>query len=96
MKIFVLSPHRDDAAFSLALSITHWLSVGHEVTVINVFTRSLYAPYADSEAMPASARLDHVSTLRRHEDRAALHAVGVKSLVDLDLPHGRTHSARMR
>ena len=86
MKIVVLSPHRDDAAFSLSLSISHWLSVGHTVTILNVFTRSMYAPYSDAEAKPEGERLDYVSALRKREDEKFLAALGghVK-MVDLDV-----------
>lgn len=68
MNILVLSPHRDDAAFSLSLSMMHWLSVGHRVTLFNVFTRSLYAPYSDAESVHENDRLSYVSALRKKED----------------------------
>ena len=29
MKILVLSPHRGDAAFSIAVSMGNWLAAGH-------------------------------------------------------------------
>ncbi len=82
----MLSPHRDDAAFSLSLSIGHWLSAGHSVTLLNVFTRSLYAPYSDAETKPEGGRLDYVSALRKREDEKFLAAVGggIK-MVDLDV-----------
>jgi LmbE family N-acetylglucosaminyl deacetylase len=86
LKIVVLSPHRDDAAFSLSLSISHWLAVGHAVTILNVFTRSEYAPFSDAEAKPRRERLDYVSALRKREDEAFLAALGggVK-MVDLEV-----------
>ncbi len=85
MNILVLSPHRDDAAFSLSLSLQHWLAVGHRVTVMNVFTRSLYAPYADAEKVPQHERLDFISALRKREDLLALRKIGVESVIDLDI-----------
>jgi LmbE family N-acetylglucosaminyl deacetylase len=86
LKIVVLSPHRDDAAFSLSLSISHWLAVGHTVTILNVFTRSEYAPYSDAETRPKRERLDYVSALRRREDEAFLAALGSGAkMVDLDV-----------
>jgi len=38
MKITVLSPHRDDAAFSVGLAIAEWLNAGYAVEVVNCFT----------------------------------------------------------
>lgn len=86
MKIVVLSPHRDDAAFSLSLSLDHWLSVGHSVVILNVFTRSIYAPYRDTGAMPEAERLNFVSSLRRREDERFLAALGGGvEMVDLEV-----------
>ncbi len=70
MTIVVLSPHRDDAAFSLGLSIDAWLAQGHTVSVLNCFTQSTYAPYSDVEALHANDRVSFVSALRRREDNA--------------------------
>ncbi len=82
----MLSPHRDDAAFSLSLSLTHWLAEGHDVTLLNVFTRSLYAPYSDAESHPEKDRLRYVSALRKVEDQEFLKALGGKvRMVDLDI-----------
>lgn len=70
MKIAVVSPHRDDAAFSLGLSIGSWLDAGHAVTVVNCFTRSDYAPYADFEFIHSNDRLARVTALRLREDQS--------------------------
>ena len=85
MDILVLSPHRDDAAFSLSLSIAHWLSVGHRVTILNVFTRSLYAPYSDAESVHENDRLAWVSAMRRREDESFLKQVPGASMTDLNI-----------
>ena len=85
MNILVLSPHRDDAAFSLSLSISHWLAVGHRVTVLNVFTRSLYAPYSDAETVHVNDRLAYVSALRRREDDEFLKQFPGVTMVDLNM-----------
>jgi LmbE family N-acetylglucosaminyl deacetylase len=86
LKIVVLSPHRDDAAFSLSLSLSHWLAMGHSVTLLNVFTRSLYAPYSDAETKSLETRLDYVSKLRKKEDEKFLSAFdGKMTMVDLDV-----------
>lgn len=68
MRIVVVSPHLDDAAFSLSLAIRSWLHKNHTVTVINCFTQSEYAPYSDAESMPRNARRTYVTTLRLTED----------------------------
>ncbi len=86
LKIVVLSPHRDDAAFSLSLSIGHWLAEGHEIALLNVFTRSEYAPYSDAGTKPEAERLDYVSALRKREDEKFLAALGgAIGMVDLDV-----------
>jgi len=68
VKILVLSPHRDDAAFSLSLAITNWLAARHTVTILNVFTRSLDAPFSDAEFVHDNDRLSYVSAMRLRED----------------------------
>jgi LmbE family N-acetylglucosaminyl deacetylase len=85
LNILILSPHRDDAAFSLALSIDHWLANGHKVTILNVFTRSLYAPYSDAETVHVNDRLDYVSALRRREDDEFLKQIPGATMVDLNI-----------
>ncbi len=85
LNILVLSPHRDDAAFSLALSIDAWLRQGHSVTIINVFTRSLYAPFSDAESVHENDRLSYVSAMRRKEDEAFLRQVNGATMVDLNI-----------
>ena len=85
MNILVLSPHRDDAAFSLTLSIHHWLAVGHRVTVLNCFTRSLYAPYSDAETVHENDRLAYVSALRKREDEEFLKHIPGASMIDLNI-----------
>jgi LmbE family N-acetylglucosaminyl deacetylase len=82
MRLVVLSPHRDDATFSLALSLRHWSSAGVSITVVNFFTQSAYAPYAPDGA--------NISALRADEDRRSLRAVDpqiyLRSLSFLDAP----------
>jgi LmbE family N-acetylglucosaminyl deacetylase len=85
LNILVLSPHRDDAAFSLSLSIDHWLSVGHRVTLLNIFTRSVYAPYSDADTVHENDRLTYVSALRKKEDEIFLRRLPGLTMVDLTL-----------
>jgi LmbE family N-acetylglucosaminyl deacetylase len=84
--IMVLSPHRDDAAFSLGLSIDAWLLAGHTVSVLNFFTQSAYAPFSDVDLVHANDRTSYVTALRRREDLAWNKLTGNKlSFHDLDL-----------
>ena len=86
MKIVIISPHRDDAAFSLGLSITAWLAAGHLVTVINCFTRSEYAPFTEVEHMHPNDRMPRITAIRQREDLAwrRLYPAGL-TLADLNL-----------
>ncbi len=86
VKIVVVSPHRDDAAFSLGLSIDGWLGAGHQVTVLNCFTQSDYAPFSDVASVHANDRVSFVSAVRRREDAAWGKLVGPRlQFHDLDL-----------
>ncbi len=86
VKIVVMSPHRDDACFSLGLSIGSWIEANHTVVVVNCFTRSEYAPYADFEFIHSNDRMPRVSALRLREDGAwqKMYPRGLQ-LVDLNL-----------
>ena len=86
MRIVVVSPHRDDAAFSLGLSIGCWLDAGHAVHVVNCFTRSAYAPHAEFEFIHSNDRMARVSALRLREDEAwqKMYGRGLR-LTDLNL-----------
>jgi LmbE family N-acetylglucosaminyl deacetylase len=94
LKILILSPHRDDAAFSLSIAITHWLTACHTVTLLNVFTRSRHAPYSDAAFVHENDELSYVSAMRLREDEHFLRRItqnlpkGLKSnlhMVDLNL-----------
>jgi LmbE family N-acetylglucosaminyl deacetylase len=65
MKIAILSPHLDDAAFSCGLLMTELLSAGNEILTVNVCTSSRYAPYL-TEGTDSGVR--SVSEIRRSED----------------------------
>jgi LmbE family N-acetylglucosaminyl deacetylase len=75
LKILILSPHRDDAAFSLSLAIQDWLVAGHTVTILNVFTRSLHAPFSDAGFVHQNDRLSYVSAMRLREDELFLQRI---------------------
>ena len=86
VKIVIVSPHRDDAAFSLGLSVERWLSSGHTVQVLNCFTQSEYAPYSDAESLHSNDRRSFVSALRKREDVAWNKMLGGRlQITDLDL-----------
>src|SRR6266436_2215224 len=94
MKILILSPHRYDAAFSLSIAITNWLTARHSVTILNVFTRSRYAPYSDAAFVHENDQLSYVSAIRLREDEHFLRRItepipkGLKSnlhMIDLNL-----------
>ena len=65
MNVLLLSPHRDDAAFSCGLFLSQLLGAGVPVDIVNVCTVSDYAPYAES--FDGAVR---VSGLRAAEDEA--------------------------
>jgi LmbE family N-acetylglucosaminyl deacetylase len=94
LKILILSPHRDDAAFSLSIAITNWLTARHIVTILNVFTRSRYAPYSDAAFVHENDELSYVSAMRLREDELFVRRItqtlpkGLKNnlhMVDLNL-----------
>ena len=86
MRIVVVSPHRDDAAFSLGLSIETWLRAGHRVDILNCFTQSEYAPFSDVDSLHGNDKRSFVSAVRRREDIAWNKLVGGRlKITDLDL-----------
>ncbi len=68
MHILIFSPHRGSAAMALPVAIAHWLSQGHRVTLLTVFSRSLEAPFSDADTVHPNDRLTYVSAMRRKED----------------------------
>jgi hypothetical protein len=79
-QLLVLSPHRDDAAFSLFISLTTWCALPISVKVSNFFTVSGYAPCLPSRD-PGT-----VSAIRKREDRQALSRISRRiKVVDHDL-----------
>ncbi len=68
MHTLIFSPHRGTAALSLPVALSVWLSRGHRVTLVTVFSRSLEAPFSDADTVHANDRLTYVSAMRRKED----------------------------
>lgn len=85
MRIAVLSPHRDDAAFSLGLAVGAWLEQGHAVEVVDCFTRSEFAPYSDVGMVHANDRMSYVSGVGRRENEEWRKRYGVAKLTLTDL-----------
>lgn len=79
-RVTILSPHRDDAAFSLYLWLKRWVNSGVHVRVLNFFTVSAYGPRGPAKSA------DAVSRVRMIEDRRALSLIGKSIRVrDCDL-----------
>lgn len=68
----ILSPHPDDAVFSLGLALQTWYARGLPLSVVTVYTRSVYAPRRPS----ARGSIAKVSAVRAHEDREAFRRIG--------------------
>ncbi|WP_245691990.1 PIG-L deacetylase family protein [Geodermatophilus telluris] len=83
-----VSPHLDDAAFSVGGTLAALADAGHEVTVVTCFTRSVPDPEGFALACQLDkglpADVDYMS-LRRDEDAAAMAVLGATPL-HLDLP----------
>jgi LmbE family N-acetylglucosaminyl deacetylase len=84
MRVTVLSPHLDDAVFSLGLSLAAWTEWHLDPAVINFFTVSGFGPRCAGKDAGA------ISALRAREDRRALASISrniqIKSLGLLDAP----------
>ena len=78
-RIAILSPHRDDAAFSCGILMHRCGGAGVEVEIVNIFTESGYAPYFGSKDVA------EITRARREEDRELLGLLTRCSLADLGL-----------
>lgn len=81
MKVFILSPHIDDAAFGLALTISKCANNNVPITIINCFTVTRWT------AIPVENKeTDAVSLLRKNEDAEFYRTVNANiKIVNLDL-----------
>ncbi len=61
--VTVLSPHRDDAAFSLFGYLSRWSLLPVKIRVINFFTKSGYAPHAGTDDIQS------ITAIRKAEDQ---------------------------
>ena len=98
MKVVAVSPHLDDAAFSVGGTLAVLADAGHDVTVLTCFTRSVPAPQGFALACQIDKGLgpevDYMA-VRRLEDDAALAVLGVQQqhLDLLEAPHRGYDSA---
>ena len=87
-RVLAVSPHLDDAAFSVGGTLAALATGGAEVTVVTCFTRSVPEPTGFALACQTDKGLgpevDYLQ-LRREEDRAAMAVLGAEP-VHLDLP----------
>lgn len=83
-RLTILSPHRDDAVFSMGLALTLLSTRSIELRVLNFFTVSRYAPRSSVTSV------EEVSEVRREEDLRALRTISPRieelSLGLLDAP----------
>ncbi len=88
MRVVAVSPHLDDAAFSVGGTLAALADAGHEVTVVTCFTASVPDPTGFALACQLDkglpADVDYMA-LRRDEDAAAMAVLGATP-VHLDLP----------
>ncbi|MBV9039137.1 MAG: PIG-L family deacetylase [Acidobacteriaceae bacterium] len=79
-KITILSPHCDDAVFSLGLTLGLWSMASLHLQVLNFFTESAYAPHAPVKTVA------EISAIRKAEDERAIAFIhdGIK-IISLDL-----------
>ncbi len=88
MRVLAVSPHLDDAAFSVGGTLAALAAAGHEVTVVTCFTASVPDPAGFALACQLDkglpADVDYLA-LRRDEDAAAMAVLGA-SPVYLGLP----------
>ena len=88
MRITAVSPHLDDAAFSVGASLAGLADAGHDVSVITCFTASVPDPTGFALACQTdkgiAADVDYMA-LRREEDAKAMGVLGVAH-EHLDLP----------
>jgi LmbE family N-acetylglucosaminyl deacetylase len=88
VRVVAVSPHLDDAAFSVGGTLAVLADAGHEVTVVTCFTASVPGPTGFALACQLDkglpAGVDYMA-LRRDEDAAAMAVLGAAP-VHLDLP----------
>jgi LmbE family N-acetylglucosaminyl deacetylase len=78
--VTILSPHRDDAVFSLGLSLLEWRKLPLRLSIVNFFTVSSYGPRATSSDESSITRV------RQAEDHRVLASIDTRiRITSLDL-----------
>ena len=96
LELTILSPHRDDAAFSLSVALLQWCRQPVKLRVVNFFSKSEYGP----RALPVQRST--ISESRKREDHSALGLIdpGIRittfGLLDAPLRFGVSASAVCR
>ena len=89
-RVVILSPHRDDAVFSLAMTLFRWRTLPVQVNIVNFFTVSRYGPHAVMPNAKETSPAPVISYQRRREDRRTIAAIDrrirVQSVDLLDAP----------
>jgi LmbE family N-acetylglucosaminyl deacetylase len=85
LKISIISPHRGDACFALGVSLVRWARAGHQIRLVNCFTRSAHAPYSDADTVHPNDRMSYVTAMRDKEDKVFLRRMQGAEDVDLRL-----------
>jgi LmbE family N-acetylglucosaminyl deacetylase len=80
LKVYILSPHIDDAAFGLGLTISKCAENNASVTIINCFTVTKWTgiPVINKD-------VESVSLLRKNEDAAFYNNIGNINIINLEL-----------
>jgi LmbE family N-acetylglucosaminyl deacetylase len=88
VRVLAVSPHLDDAAFSVGGTLAALAAIGHQITVVTCFTASVPDPEGFALACQLDkglpADVDYLA-LRRAEDAAAMAVLGARA-VHLGLP----------
>ena len=98
MKVLAVSPHLDDAAFSVGATLASLSDAGHDVTVLTVFTASVPSPTGFALACQTDKGLgpdvDYMG-VRRAEDAGAqgVLGTGLDHLPFCEAPHRGYDSA---
>jgi LmbE family N-acetylglucosaminyl deacetylase len=87
--ILAISPHLDDAVFSIGGLLAQTAAAGEQVVLATVFTRSVLAPTGFALACQLDkglgSEVDYMA-LRRREDQLAAERLGLESPLHLGLP----------
>lgn len=70
--VAIVSPHQDDAALSMGAHISHLAAEGVQLTLLNCFTVTSYAPFASGGART----VEQVAAIREAEDAEFCSRVG--------------------